>query len=361
MDIVRVNGWYWLCERLGVGTFSELNQYLLDFDLHAPIRWYLACDIIDGHDVAVELESISSKDQTLVHEFCVLKILGGGMRLPNIQWFGSEGGYNAIVFDCLGPSLEDLFIGSNYKICRRTVSNLVKQLVSQTNYFISVVNIPMYSTDLSSSAYSLLEDCDLKPSNILMGIGNWASIFYVIDLGLAKEFWNPDTHHHILFHCGQGLTGTSLFVSYHSHLGYELVRQDDFESLTYILIYPLCGGLPWQGLVSHDLIAQAKLEISIEEFCFRLLGKYSMLLSYSHVLAFNAKPDYDYLSGLFNEPSAAGGGAGWYCLWVEPHLTGSPWHPTHQITTTYEDVSHMQFLNYTHSSDWVSSYYLSFY
>lgn len=92
---------------------------------------------------------------------------------------------------------------------------------------------------------------------------------------------------------------------YHSHLGYKLGRQDDFESLTYILIYPLCGGLPWQGLVSHDLIAQAKLKISIEEFCFRLLGKYAMLLSYSYVLAFNAKPDYDYLSGLINEPSAA--------------------------------------------------------
>lgn len=134
---------------------------------------YLACDIINGHDVAVKLESISSKDQTLVHEFCVLKILGGGMGLPNIHWFGSEGGYNAIVFDCLGPSLKDLFIGSNYKICRRTFSNLAKQLVSQTNYFISVVNMPMYSTDLSSSAYSLLEDCALLSQTQQYSHGHW--------------------------------------------------------------------------------------------------------------------------------------------------------------------------------------------
>ena len=86
------------------------------------------------------------------------------------------------------------------------------------------------------------------------------------------------------------------------HLGYKLGRWDDFESLMYILIYLLHGGLPWQGLVSHDLIAQAKLEISIEEFCFGLLGKYTTLLSYSHALAFNTRPNYDYLSRLFTYP-----------------------------------------------------------
>ena len=109
--------------------------------MHPSGDIYLACGIINGCNVAAKLESISSKGQTLEHDFHVLKILSGGMGLPNVQWFGSEGGYNAIVFDCLGPSLEDLFIGSNYKICRRTVSNLAKQLVSQTNYFMSVVNI----------------------------------------------------------------------------------------------------------------------------------------------------------------------------------------------------------------------------
>ena len=139
--------------------------------MHPSGNIYLACDIINGHDVAVKLESISSKDQTLVHEFYVLKILGGGMGLLNIQWFGSEGGYNAIVFDCLGPSLEDLFIGSNYKICRRTVSNLAKQLVSQMNYFISIVNILQICHLQHIHSWKTVH-CDLKPSNILMGIGN---------------------------------------------------------------------------------------------------------------------------------------------------------------------------------------------
>lgn len=29
--------------------------------------------------------------------------------IPGVKWFGSEGDYNVLVIDLLGPSLEDLF------------------------------------------------------------------------------------------------------------------------------------------------------------------------------------------------------------------------------------------------------------
>ena len=90
---------------------------------------YLADNILDGRSVAIKLESTINKHQTLEHEFHILKTLGRGVGFPIVHWFGSEEGYNAIVFDCLGPSLEDLFIHSNYKFSRGTVSNLASQLV----------------------------------------------------------------------------------------------------------------------------------------------------------------------------------------------------------------------------------------
>lgn len=46
----------------------------------------------------------------------------GGVGIPSIHWCGSQGNYNIMIIDLLGPSLEDLF---NY--CKRkfTVKNTI--------------------------------------------------------------------------------------------------------------------------------------------------------------------------------------------------------------------------------------------
>ena len=134
-----------------------------------------------------------------------------------------------------------------------------------------------------------------------MGIGHQASTVHVIDFGLSKEFRSPDTHLHIPLCQGMkcGLTRPVLFMSNNSHTGCELGRWDDLKSLAYVLIYVLCGGLPWEGLANSDLIAQHKLESSTKDLCDGLPIEYAMLLSYSWTLPFDAKPNYNYISGLF--------------------------------------------------------------
>jgi casein kinase I family protein HRR25 len=87
---------------------------------------------------------------------------------------------------------------------------------------------------------------DLKPTNILMGIGVHSTVVYLIDFGLSKEYRDPSTYKHIPPRTNLSLTGTASFTSINSHLGLELGQQDDLESLAYILIYFLCGDLPWQ-------------------------------------------------------------------------------------------------------------------
>ena len=136
-----------------------------------------------------------------------------------------------------------------------------------------------------------------------MGIGSHASMVHIIDFGLSKEFRNPDTHLHIPLHRGMRceLIGMSLFASNNSHAGCELRRQDDLESLSYVLIYFLHGGLPWEGLVDSNLVAQHKPVSSAEYLCTGLPVEYATLLSYSQMLPFDAKPDYDYISRLFSE------------------------------------------------------------
>jgi hypothetical protein len=71
-----------------------------------------------------------------------------------------------------------------------------------------------------------------------MDVGQKAGIVYLIDFGILKQFRDPNTHMHIPY------TEMAVFASIHSHMGWELGRWDDLESLAYILINFLHGSLP---------------------------------------------------------------------------------------------------------------------
>ena len=49
--------------------------------------------------------------------------------IPAIKWCGSEGDYNVMVMELLGPSLEDLFNFCSRKFTLKTVLLLADQLV----------------------------------------------------------------------------------------------------------------------------------------------------------------------------------------------------------------------------------------
>jgi serine/threonine protein kinase len=142
-----------------------------------------------------------------------------------------------------------------------------------------------------------------------MGIGEHANVAHIIDFGLSKEFRDPRTRLHIPRGDALGLTGTATFASIHSHLGLELGRRDDLESLAYILIYFLHGSLPRQGLDFEgcDLVAESKQQTPTHDLCYGLPPELHTFLDYSRSLSFNDKPNYNYLCSLFdNSLSRAG-------------------------------------------------------
>src|SRR5258708_20281546 len=112
---------------------------------------------------------------------------------------------------------------------------------------------------------------DLKPSNIVLGVSNQTNLVYLIDFGLLKEFQDPNTHKHIPYNNGLGFTGTPTFTSINSHLGLELGRQDDLESLTYLLFYLLWGFLPCQGLRKGKAIQEQKFTLTMHRLFLDLL------------------------------------------------------------------------------------------
>ena len=87
-------------------------------------------DVLLGESVIIKLEPVEGKDHTLYHEHHVYTKLGGGTGIPYVRWFGMESGFHAMVLDCLGPSLEDLFVRCYFKFTVKTVMSLAGQLVS---------------------------------------------------------------------------------------------------------------------------------------------------------------------------------------------------------------------------------------
>ena len=133
-----------------------------------------------------------------------------------------------------------------------------------------------------------------------MGL-NQPNLVYLIDFGLSKEFRDPNTCRHIPYKNGLGFTGSALFASINSHLGLELGRRDDLESLVYILFYFLWGSLPWQGLGHKGgAIWESKEGITTHDSFLGLPVELCMFFEHSRSLPFNGKPNYNHFCNLFN-------------------------------------------------------------
>ncbi|PON47100.1 Serine/threonine protein kinase [Parasponia andersonii] len=272
----RVGGKFRLGRKIGSGSFGEI---------------YLGTNIQTNEEVAIKLENIKTKHPQLLYESKLYKIFQGGTGIPNVRWFGTEGEYNVLVMDLLGPSLEDLFNFCSRKLSLKTVLMLADQMINRVEFVHSK---------------SFLHR-DIKPDNFLMGLGRRANQVYVIDFGLAKKYRDASTHQHIPYRENKNLTGTARYASMNTHLGIEQSRRDDLESLGYVLMYFLRGSLPWQGLKAgtkkqkYEKISEKKVSTSIEALCRGYPTEFASYFHYCRSLRFDDKPDYAYLKRLFRD------------------------------------------------------------
>ncbi len=142
-----------------------------------------------------------------------------------MRWFGTEGEYNVLVIDLLGPSLEDVFNLCDRKLGLKTVLMVADQMVSLSRLCrITSSNVLICPPPLQLRRIEYVHSKnfihrDIKPDNFLVGLEKKSNQVYMIDFGLAKKYRDSRTHAHIPYRENKNLTGTARYTSINTHLG----------------------------------------------------------------------------------------------------------------------------------------------
>ncbi|KAK5069424.1 hypothetical protein LTR51_008674 [Lithohypha guttulata] len=284
MRALRIGDRYQLVQLLGEGSFGKV---------------YLGCDAETGDEVAIKLEHCKVDPSLLDEEIRVYQSLQSKPGFPRVFWHGWQDSFQVMVFELLGPNLEDLFCYCGGTFSLKTTLMLADQLLHRFE---------------SLHAANYLHR-DVKPENFLLGIGYRGNTVYMTDMGLAiyrqpvalRTAPGPPRS---LVSCDRALRepsllGTCRYASINAHFGIPQSPYDDLEALGYMLVYFMTGALPWQGLKTatraekNRHVLEMKQALEVEELCQELPSAFATYLIYVRSQDEADKPDYRHLRNLF--------------------------------------------------------------
>lgn len=262
---------------IGAGSFGDVYQGL---------------DTATGQGVAIKVETASEDNLTLRNEMLVYDALSangypppGFARMLHFEQVGDN--THALVLQRLGRSLEDI----------RAAQPEGHLAVQQ------VVQVGIQCLDALQRLHDLgFVHCDVKPDNILEGVGRDDGSYFLVDFGLAAKL-TPCSSQQVEAEEWPGFVGTALYASLNVHEGRASSKKCDVESLAYSLAELLQGKLPWGGsdskkLAKNDMrreIAQRKRATCTEQL-FGGMGKgFEDFFEEVRALGYEECPNYEQL------------------------------------------------------------------
>ena len=270
---ILIFGKYEIIKKIGEGSFGKI---------------YLGFNRQKNEKVAIKLEAKSNALKFLKSEAIFLFILKS-IGIPKLKAFGQNRKYNILVETLLGKSLSNILKIYKNKLPLKDTLMIAIQVLERLEYLHS----------------KFLIHRDIKPENFLIGY-NDPYIIYLIDFGLCKKYRSNRTGKHVQFSVTKKVNGTPLFASLNTLKGYQVSRRDDLESVAYMLIYLMKGGLPWDSIKAkskyerYKKILKMKIYCKPEILCKDLPNEIKDFFLYCRSLNFEQEPDYNYLNGLFN-------------------------------------------------------------
>jgi serine/threonine protein kinase len=162
--------------------------------------------------VAIKLEHRSIAPSLLCQEIEIYEELIGQPGIPRVFWHGYHCDFQVVVFELLGPNLEDLFRYCDNRFSLKTTLMLMDQFLHRVE-------------SLHTAGYL---HRDIKPENFLLGTGKQGNIVYMTDFGLAT--YRRDSRDQAMSHKPAAsprisLVGTCRYASVNGHLDVGKCRE----------------------------------------------------------------------------------------------------------------------------------------
>jgi serine/threonine protein kinase len=232
-------------------------------------------------EVAVKIEKASAPMKLLKRETQIYILLSKqhSTGFPTIKTFGKDGDLFYMVMELLGASL------SSFKHANAQDLSLPASMVRKVGIQIIDRLQQLHATGLIHR--------DIKPDNLLFGIGRKSHIVHLIDFGFCKSYLLPDGSH-VPQEGGKTIVGTMNFISVNMHDGSSLSRRDDIESAVYVMIYLFLPLNKWETLFPKGLneleVKEAKLLLLYNDTVMPALIR---LLRECKQMKYEGMPDYD--------------------------------------------------------------------